>query len=235
LNADRGTSSYLWPPRRRDGTSHRPQGPGHCAHFVPALRPGAGVGVSERRLDTRPIVFVGSSPPLRSPTNSRPSGCTPNSWMWAWSRAVKNGRPADLTAPRQAAMGAAQWLNCGRVPDIATRRAASHLAEGTRRRGLGRERPLRRCNRPNRQLGSERPAADYPLVAGGNLWLSASTCRPPCFVVLHEWEWPGDRRFRLPTGSWDVTIDGQHQTLCQLRRQRILDGGRRATGRADRG
>jgi hypothetical protein len=105
--------------------------------------------------------------------------------------------------PRQAAMGAAQWLNCGRVPDIATRRAASHLAEGTRRRGLGRERPLRRCNRPNRQLGSERPAAD--------------------------------RRFRLPTGSWDVTIDGQHQTLYQLRRQRILDGGRRATGRADRG
>jgi hypothetical protein len=58
-----------------------------------------------------------------------------------------------------------------RLPTSRHRIAANHpvRAEGTRRRGLGRERPLRRCNRPNRQLGSERPAADYPLGGGGNL------------------------------------------------------------------
>jgi hypothetical protein len=89
------------------------------------------------------------------------------------------------------------------------------VAEGTRRRGLGRERPLRRCNRPNRQLGPERPAADYPLVAGGNLGLRCGPAGPPCFVVLNGWEWPGDRLVRLPVGSRDVTIDGPQQTLCQ--------------------
>jgi GAF domain-containing protein len=39
------------------------------------------------------------------------------------------------------------------------------------------------------------------------------------FVVLNGWEWPGDRLFRLPTGSRDVTIDGRRQTLWQCRRR----------------
>jgi hypothetical protein len=50
-------------------------------------------------------------------------------------------------------------------------------------------------------------------VAGWNLRLPAWTCRPPCLVVLHGWELPGDRLFWLPTGSRDVTIDGHQQTL----------------------
>jgi hypothetical protein len=36
-------------------------------------------------------------------------------------------------------------------------------------------------------------------------------------VVLHGWKWPGERLFRLPTGPWDVTIDGRRQTLWQFR------------------
>jgi hypothetical protein len=51
-------------------------------------------GACRARRHTRPIVIVGSSPSLRSPTNSRPSGWTSNSWMWAWSRAVSGGGQA---------------------------------------------------------------------------------------------------------------------------------------------
>jgi hypothetical protein len=64
-------------------------------------------------------------------------------------------------------------------------------------------------------------------MVGWNLWPPAGTCRPPCLVVLHGCEGPGDGPFRLPTRSRDVTIDGQQQTLCQLRRRRIVDGGGR--------
>src|SRR5512132_1421974 len=40
-------------------------------------------------------------PPLRSPMKSRRSGWTPNSWMWAWSRAVSGGgQGTRRTSPR---------------------------------------------------------------------------------------------------------------------------------------
>ena len=123
----------------------------------------------------------------------------------------------------------------GRAVCLGQHRGVDRLAEGTRRRGLGRERPLRRCSRPNRQLGPERPPADYPWWRAGICGCRRGPAGRHCLVVLHGWEWPGDRRFRLPTGSRDVTIDGRQQTLWQCRRRRILDGGGRATGRADRG
>jgi hypothetical protein len=86
------------------------------------------------------------------------------------------------------------------------------VAEGTRRRGLGRDAP---SGATTVRTGSW-ARNDHPLTTLAGKRESAAaewTCRAPGLVVLHEWEWPGDRLFRLPTGSRDVTIDGRQHLL----------------------
>jgi arylsulfatase A-like enzyme len=54
--------------------------------------------------------------------------------------------------------------------------AGRWLTEGTRRRGLGRERPFRRYSRPNRQLGPERPPPGYPRWRAGTCGWRLGLC-----------------------------------------------------------
>jgi hypothetical protein len=98
------------------------------------------------------------------------------------------------------------------------------LTEGTRRRGLGRERPLRRYSRPDRQLGPERPHQPTP-GDGRESMAAAWTCRPPCFVVLHGWEWAGARPCRVAGPLPGYTIDGPQQTTAHSRRCVSSDEG----------
>ena len=76
--------------------------------------------------------------------------------------------PRPVTGSRRSPSGRWGWgagdagPAPGRAVCLGQHRGVDRVAEGTRRRGLGRGRPLRRCGRPNRQLGPERPPLTTP-------------------------------------------------------------------------
>ena len=128
--------------RARTGNRTSSSG-GECARFVVCA-----VHYRDNRAPVR----------VRSPHLDRVIFADHQSW--------NSGRPPAryVVADPPAARSSRGAGSTPRVPPSERRwREGGHrVAEGTRRRGLGRERPLRRCNRPNRQLGSERPPPDYP-------------------------------------------------------------------------